>query len=357
MQPSTEIEHVGSNILLLRNPLPIPALRHVNTYILLSDSSVCIVDPGLGEESARNIRMVLNRLGRTSVEAVVVTHFHVDHSTASAFIESPVFIGARDWDWITRMVTEWPEPVKAVEKLFVEHGMPASEAAQLEAKHPAFSRIRLFSLMVERVEAHTISDSDKIELCGRRYRVLSVPGHTPGHIALHGENHVFVGDHVLDDITPNIALLWWELNPLQDYLESLGRVAATKATLLPGHRRLITNAYGRARELLQHHVRRLCEIIDILAFHGPQTAYEVAKKMSWDVPFRSWEEYPVAQKFFAHAEALSHLKFLNSVGVVDVIEDSGRVTFRLANRDCKAAKEEAQKLFEKGLKRGIREAY
>ena len=41
-----------------------------------------------------------------------------------------------------------------------------------------------------------------------------------------------------------------------------------------------------------------------------QTAYEIAGGMDWDIRCRSWEDFPLTQKWFAVGEALSHLDYL-----------------------------------------------
>jgi hypothetical protein len=40
------------------------------------------------------------------------------------------------------------------------------------------------------------------------------------------------------------------------------------------------------------------------------SAYEVAAHMSWDIDCEHWDQFPVAQKWFATGEALAHLRYL-----------------------------------------------
>ena len=79
--------------------------------------------------------------------------------------------------------------------------------------------------------------------------------------------------------------------------------------VLPGHRRLFKDHRGRIDELKRHHEIRAEEILDILK-KGSGSAFEVASGMTWDIKFDSWNDFPVAQKWFATGEALSHLRFL-----------------------------------------------
>ncbi|MET1101634.1 MAG: MBL fold metallo-hydrolase [Pyrodictiaceae archaeon] len=332
----TVLETITQGVYLYRQPIPIPALKHVNTYFILGDNCLAIIDPGMGEEGARRLESIIREEGLPELGTVVVTHFHVDHSTAAGFLgHEPILVmGRDDWKWIEYMVSEWPRPAREVADLYASHGMPRSEADQLTSKHPAFSRIKLFEKLVERYEPRLLGDNDRVMLCGRSYRVLWVPGHTPGHIALIEEDKAFmiVGDHVLADITPNIPMIIWDLNPLGDYLESLSKVEEAGAKLLlPGHRRLINEPAKRIRELRIHHTRRLCEMLGILLSRPGLTVYEAASQMTWDVPFKSWSEFPLSQKYFAHAEALSHAKHLAVSGIIEFYERMGTYRIRVVD--------------------------
>jgi len=64
---------------------------------------------------------------------------------------------------------------------------------------------------------------------------------------------------------------------------------------------------------------------------SPQTAYTVASKMTWDIKADSWEAFPVAQKWFATGEALSHLRFLENAGRIVRAEEDGIIQFSPAN--------------------------
>jgi hypothetical protein len=50
---------------------------------------------------------------------------------------------------------------------------------------------------------------------------------------------------------------------------------------------------------------------------GPLTAYEIASRMTWDIRCDSWEAFPLAQKWFATGEAISHLRYLKEEGRIE----------------------------------------
>ena len=138
------------------------------------------------------------------------------------------------------------------------------------------------------------------------------------------------GDHILDEITPNITLWSYDRDPLKEYLSSLDKVSKYDVELvLPGHRSLLGDPEKRIRELKKHHEMRAEEVVAILA-EGPQNAFQVAAKMSWDITYASWDLFPMTQKWFATGEAIAHLKYLEEQGLIqrEMDEDAKGFLFR-----------------------------
>ncbi len=53
--------------------------------------------------------------------------------------------------------------------------------------------------------------------------------------------------------------------------------------------------------------------------------YDVASKMTWSIVARSWQDFPVVQKWFAVSEAAAHLRYLEKRNLV-TSERSGEAT-------------------------------
>ena len=136
---------------------------------------------------------------------------------------------------------------------------------------------------------------------------------------------LFSGDHVLGDISPNIVGWDCNWNSLPNYLSSLEKVRTMAVDLvLPGHRSVIRDHRKRIDELKLHHQRRLEEVFELVVRDGG-TAYEIASRMTWDWKGGVWSSWPIAQRYFATGEALSHLQYLHQHGMVNV-EKSQRMT-------------------------------
>ena len=86
--------------------------------------------------------------------------------------------------------------------------------------------------------------------------------------------------------------------------------------VLPGHRRLINDHQGRIRELKKHHRARLDEVRSILNGGSAKHAFQVASEMTWDLQCDTWDDFPIAQKWFATGEAIAHLNYLENEGLI-----------------------------------------
>ena len=133
---------------------------------------------------------------------------------------------------------------------------------------------------------------------------------------------------MLGDITPNIQAWREDQDPLGDFITSLGRVDALDIDLcLPGHRELVEDCSKRIAELVEHHHERADEVVSILS-QGPANAYDTAGQMTWDIRARSWEDFPVMQRWFATGEALAHIRYLETRGLVERSVENGQVMYR-----------------------------
>jgi glyoxylase-like metal-dependent hydrolase (beta-lactamase superfamily II) len=180
-------------------------------------------------------------------------------------------------------------------------------------------------------EIRILHDGDEIVAADYCFQCVSTPGHSLGHTCLYEPDKkiLVAGDHILIDITPNIQCWTDEQNPLQDYLASLDKVNDMEIDLvLPGHRRIITDHRKRIAELKEHHKTRLEEVLSILADH-PQTAFEVASQMTWELDADSWDDFPRAQKWFATGEAIAHLRYLQRKDLIVRKDLNGTTAFTL----------------------------
>ncbi|MEW6185060.1 MAG: MBL fold metallo-hydrolase, partial [Thermodesulfobacteriota bacterium] len=174
-----------------------------------------------------------------------------------------------------------------------------------------------------------IKEGDVFTVGDYTLEVVATPGHTMGHLCLYEPEKklFFSGDHVLGDITPNIQGMSDEVDPLDHYIKSLKKVLDMDVKLcLPGHRSFISDFKKRVLELIEHHRVRANEVISILE-NNFQTAYQTASQMTWDIVAKSWDDFPVMQKWFATAEAISHLIYLENLNLIKREVRNGLIFF------------------------------
>ncbi len=318
----------------IRVPIPIPALKYVNSYVILGDETI-IIDPGmLSGKSLLFLAKGLRKLGISfnKIDKIILTHFHVDHSSAAALLgldSSEIYAGRFDAEYLN---SEFKEYVVAATKLFEKNGTPESEIKLMISNHPAL-RLEYAYDTLRGLGVKGLREGDVIRVGGEELRIMETPGHTPGSIILVNDEQGFAitGDTLLPGITPHITLHDPLSDPLGDYLKSLERIIKMKMKIAyPGHREPIENPSIRALEIIRHHEERLREITNLLRREGPQTAFELAKKIKWRVRYSSWSEYPPAERFFALGETLAHLRHLEVRGVVEAFEKNNTLYWKVS---------------------------
>jgi len=315
-------EEILPNLFRLKIPLPDSPLKYLNSYVIKGPDRNLIIDTGLNRrECLEAMQAGLSTLGiDLKASDIFITHLHADHSGLVAKLAtdtSQVYFSRPEKELIESWEGFGPMIVYAG-----QNGFPEDELQAALDKHPG---AKFGSEWIP--EMKLLEDGDEIRIGDYKFRCVVTPGHTLGHICLYEPDKkiLVAGDHILIDITPNIQCWSDTQNPLKHYLASLEKVYSLKVDLtLPGHRRLIENHQTRIEELKRHHADRLTEVLSILKA-GAMNAFQVASQMTWDIDSESWDQFPVAQKWFATGEAISHLRYLEEEGQL-VRNADGKIT-------------------------------
>lgn len=158
----------------------------LNAYLSLDTDGVTVVDAG-AVGSGPALRGALEQLGRTpgDVRRVVLTHFHDDHAGAAAEVAdwagAVVVAGGPDAPFVRGDEPGPPPNLTAAERTLLD-----AVSAGLSPAPPC------------RVDQE-VADGDVLDFGGGA-EVLSVPGHTPGSIALHLPRHgvLLTGDTIAE---------------------------------------------------------------------------------------------------------------------------------------------------------------
>lgn len=188
-----------------------------NCYIVreAGTMSAVVVDPG--DEPDRILALVAERgLG---VEHILVTHCHYDHVGAVAAIAQAT--GAPVW------MSGTEAPALEHPDRFAMPGMPVVQAATVD---------------------HRLDGGERIEVAGIAVDVLSVPGHSPGHLAFvvegisdaSGDGYeqppiCFIGDVIFRGSVGRTDLPFADGETLNRTLAMLAAHLEPETVLLSGH--------------------------------------------------------------------------------------------------------------------------
>lgn len=175
-----------------------------NTYLVVDDRSnrAVIVDPG--SEGDRLVDAIES--SGATLEAIWITHAHVDHVGAVAAVK-------RKWD-----VPIYLHPLDR--RLY--------EAAGRQAQ--------VYGVPFEEPPApdHEFADGQRIKVGDAEMTVLHAPGHAPGHVVIHGNGIALVGDCLFAGSIGRTDLPFSNPPQLAASLEKISALAP-ETVVYPGH--------------------------------------------------------------------------------------------------------------------------
>lgn len=174
-----------------------------NCYVLRAERGApeaLVVDPG---DDAPQLRLELARMG-SSCAAILITHGHWDHLGAVADLaegtEAPVYMPETDSPALQDPRQFWPDiPLRAYDPDVKLRG------------------------------------GEELELAGISFEVISVPGHSPGHVAYYADGSLFSGDVLFQGGVGRTDLPFADWDTLLASIASLGERLPPETVVYPGH--------------------------------------------------------------------------------------------------------------------------
>jgi len=233
-----------------RNPGPF-TFHGTNSYIL-GQKHLVVVDPGPADEE--HVNTLLSLMDGAQIEAILVTHTHVDHSPAARILQ------ARSGAKIIGCA-----PHHAARALMEGEVNPLDASGDKDY-----------------APDQEYQDGDVFEAAGITFEAIATPGHTANHMcfALLGEDVLISGDHVMAWSTSIVAA---PDGSMRDYMASIEKLLArSETTYLPGHGGLVSNALTYVDQLKQHRLSREASILNELGTK-PRSIPEIVAKLYADV--------------------------------------------------------------------------
>ena len=221
-----------------------PMTFHGTNSYLVGNERLVIVDPGPDDDA--HLAALLAAVDGRPVDAILVTHTHLDHSALSA-----------------RLAKATAAPLVAQGPHRISRELADGEVNPLDAASD-----RAFAPDI------VLADEAVMRLGETLVRGIHTPGHTGNHMAfaLEGTGTVFSGDHVMAWATSVIAP---PDGSMSDYFRSLDRfLARDDRRYLPGHGGPVETPATFVRGLRTHRRMRESAILEKVRA-GVQTVPEI----------------------------------------------------------------------------------
>jgi hydroxyacylglutathione hydrolase len=181
-----------------------------NTYVLYDESKeAVIIDPGCYEESEKTELTEFVRSNQLKVMMLLNTHCHIDHVLGNAFVRQTYNIKLH--------IHRNDEPVlKAVRVYAPNYGFHLYQEASADAY---------------------LAEGDEVAFGHQKFKVLFVPGHSPGHIVFYNEKEKIVigGDVLFKNSIGRTDLPGGDADTLINSIHQKLFTLPDDVTVFPGH--------------------------------------------------------------------------------------------------------------------------
>ncbi len=297
-------------------PLPFPQVQHVNVYVLGRDSFI-LIDTGTSSQDSYD--MLLDGLragGVRHLDAIYLTHGHIDHFGAAARLvkdgmADKVYVHERE---LGNLGNAYDESLYGAQ--LKRYGLPDSVLEMMKyASH-------FFDSFAQRPDVVSfIGPGMSVRYDGGSLEVIHTPGHTAGSVCLYDREKDFMlsGDTLLSRLSPNPLL---ELYPngdrrksLVEYMDSIFMLYTMDLrAVYPGHYEIIYNHRPHIKSLFNFHYKRMMRIHNILR-QSPMTPYGIMGDL--------FKKLHRRDMFLAVSEVIGHLDLLERHGMVRSFEREG----------------------------------
>jgi len=285
--------------------------------------------------------MLGRQIGFADLTHVFITHGHIDHIAGLEFIapqtEAKIGIHELDYPIVVNYHERKELVVRRLEPYLTEAGVKPKRIPEI---------LGMYMLTKQLFRSARVDFTyEAVGMQVGPFEFFHVPGHSAGAVAIRLHDVLFVGDHVLSEITPHQAPECLTLGTgLSHYLDSLVNIAAwagEPALVLAGHNAPITDLRSRVDKIMQEHYDRLMKILDMVCDH-PITVLEISKTLFGQVA--GFNILLALEEAGAHIEYLYRFGFIAVDNLEEVKVSANPTTFRYR---CLRSKNELKNVFPK----------
>ena len=232
IEPKDQAEQISPLVRRIVAPNPTPfTFTGTCTYIVGRDT-VAVIDPG--PDDVDHLQAILRAADGETIDHIIITHTHRDHSPGARALQQKT--GAK----IVGCAAHIP--------------IDNAPSGRLDASHD-----------LDHAPDEEMRDGEELHGRGFTLQAIATPGHASNHLcfALHEENILFSGDHVMAWSTSIVAP---PDGNMQDYMDSLDKLLSrADARYLPGHGAPVQDPQGYVAGLAHHRRQREAAILQRVA--------------------------------------------------------------------------------------------
>lgn len=181
-----------------------------NTFIIWNSEGECIIlDPGCATKDEEKLLVDFIYNQQLKPAGIWLTHCHIDHVLGLNFC-----------------LKLWKIP-------YFLHPLEASQLKSVEVYAPAYG---FQNFQYPEVPGVSI-ENGTLELGGEQFRILFLPGHSPGHIAFHHmeSSQIWAGDVLFQNSVGRTDLPGGDFSRLEDSIQSVLYTLPDATIVHPGH--------------------------------------------------------------------------------------------------------------------------
>jgi len=304
---------------LEEHPRVTKGLPYVLPYMIKDGGDTVLVDCGWNTDSAyAALEEGMREHGShpSEISQLYITHVHPDHygmaGRLKRIADCEVVIHEKDAEFIKDRYFAPKGLTSEMSDFMAMNGVPSESSPKM-----AQGSMGMIDKVAPVPPDTEVKGGETFKVGDFDFEIIWTPGHSPGHIVLYEPNRkvLLTGDHILPTITPNVSIhTQTHGSPLGDYMRSLRKLVDLDVDyVLPAHEFDTRDLQKRIREIEEHHIIRLDEMLACVD-RGGSTAWEVAGRVKWATG--KLEDFEPHMQRAAVGETLAHLEYLFEQGRV-----------------------------------------